>query len=118
MLFSYMIYLIVQLHTAVGLYIKCHTGVAVDLYTRINKVFRCWHLRSRLHFFNVHHGSLNMLNDSIKRHFTGLLGYDAALTFCKQDNLFHAFGAVCCFFFFFKIMLKKSFRNIIRVSND
>ena len=51
MLFRYMIYLIVQLHTAVGLYIKCHTGVAVDLSTRINMVFRCWHLRSRLHFF-------------------------------------------------------------------
>ena len=92
-------------NTAVGLYIKCHTGVAVGISTRINTVFRCWHLRSRLQFFlNVHNGSLNMLNDSINRQFTGLLGYDTALTLRKQDNLFRAFGVVCLLFF--KIMLK------------
>ena len=58
-LLNYMIYLIVQLfkivcrryNSAVGLYVKCHTGVAVGLSTKINKVFRCWHLRSRLPFF-------------------------------------------------------------------
>ena len=46
-------------------------------------------------FFNVHNGSLNMLNDSINRHLTGLLGYDTVLTLRMQDNLFHAFGVVC-----------------------
>ena len=50
-------------------------------------------------FFNVHNGSLNMLNDNINRHFTGLLDYDTALTLCMQDNLFHAFGVVCWLFF-------------------
>ena len=59
----------------------------------------------------MHDGSLNMLNDSIKRHFTGLLGYDAALTLCMQDNLFHAFGAVCWFFFFFQNNVKKIFQE-------
>ena len=93
--------------------------VAVGLSTRlsINTIFRCWHLRSRLHFFNVLDGSLNMLNDSINRHFTSLLGHDTVFTLGMQDNLFHAFGVVC-WLFFFKIMFKKSFRNIIRVSND
>ena len=99
------------------MYVKCHTGVAVGLSTRINTIYRCWHLRSRLQFFNVHNGSLNMLSDSINRHFTGLLGYDTALTLRMQDNRFHAFGVVC-WLIFFKIMFKKYFRNIIRVSND
>ena len=44
------------------------------------------------HFFNLHNGCLN---DSIDRHFTGLLGYGAALTLRMQDNIFHAFGVVC-----------------------
>ena len=89
------------------MYVKCHTGVAVGLSTSINMIFRCWHLRSRLQFYNVHDGSLNMLNDSINRHFTGLLGYDTALTLPMQDNLFHAFGVVCWPFFF-----KITFRNL------
>ena len=85
-------------NTAVGLYVKCHTGVAVGLFTRINKVFRCWHLRSRLPFFlHLHKGCLN---DSINRHFTVLLGYDTALTLRMQNNLFHAFSVVCWLFFF------------------
>ena len=41
------------------------------------------------------------------RHFTGLLGYDTALTLPMQDNLFHAFGVVCWPFFF-----KITFRNL------
>ena len=48
-------------------------------------------------FFNLHNGCLN---DSINRHFTGLLGYDAAFTLRRQDNLFLAFGVVCWLFFF------------------
>ena len=34
----------------------------------------------------MHNGCLN---DSINRHFTGLLGYDPASTLCMQDNLYH-----------------------------
>ena len=49
-------------------------------------------------------GLLNMLNDSIHRHHTGLFGYDTALTLRMQDNLFHAFGVVCLLYF--KITLK------------
>ena len=66
--------------------------MAVGLSTRIYKVFRCWHLNSRLPFVNLHNGCLN---DSIDRHFTGVLGYGAALTLRMQDNIFHAFGVVC-----------------------
>ena len=48
------------------MYVKCHTGVAVGLFTRINAGI----LDPDCIFFNVHNGSLNMLNDSINRHLT------------------------------------------------